>query len=393
MALILALVGSAAAQDYAFPASADDYGEFYPTAYVDRGGVTDWNCGDITYSGHRGSDYGGGSWTGMDAGRDITAAAAGTVVATNDGVADDCSTGDCGGGGGFGNYVKIEHADGKSTYYAHLKTWSVAVSTGQYVTCGTKLGEMGSSGNSTGPHVHFEVRTSAGSSTDPFDGPCSAPPTYWVDQGAWNGLPGLVCEDVAACTQVDRLRCGQSIATANNAGGSTSSHAAYGCGEYTYSGPEIAYAFATELTETVTVSVSGNAADVDLFVLGSDACDGSSVVGCSVSPDADPESVTFTATAGVVYTVVADGWEGATTGFTLTAACAGAFPGEGDTDPPDTAVDTDAPDTAGPDTAGPDTAPLPEPPGSWTRLDTLGCGGSAAGLLLAVGLSARRRRR
>ncbi|MFN7147080.1 MAG: peptidoglycan DD-metalloendopeptidase family protein, partial [Myxococcota bacterium] len=395
VALILALLGAAAAQDYAFPTSAEDYGHFYPTAYYDHGGVTDWACDDLTYGGHTGSDFGGGSWSGMEAGRDITAAAAGTVVATNDGVADDCSTGDCEGGGGLGNYVKIQHPDGRQTWYGHLKTWSVIVANGQYVGCGQKLGEMGSSGYSTGPHVHFTATNTSGSRVDPFDGACSGPPSYWVDQGAWNGLPSPICADVAACAQVDRLSCGETIATANDAGGATSTHMAYGCGDYTYSGPEIAYAFSTELTEAVTVTLSGNGADVDLFVLGSDACDGSGAVGCSVSPDAEGESVSFTATAGVVYTVVADGYEGATTGFSLSAACAGAWPGEGgtDTSPP---VDTaPAPDTAAPDSAPPE--PREErvrpPPGTWARLDTLGCGGSAAGALVAVGLLGARRRR
>ena len=95
--------GTARAQDYRFPTSGEDYGHFYPTAYLDQGGTTDWNCGGITYSGHGGSDFGGGSWTGMDEGRDIVAAAAGTVVDTHDGESDRGSTGDCPGGGGSGN--------------------------------------------------------------------------------------------------------------------------------------------------------------------------------------------------------------------------------------------------------------------------------------------------
>ncbi|MDP2313650.1 MAG: M23 family metallopeptidase [Pseudomonadota bacterium] len=398
LTLLLTWIGAAYAQDYAFPSSAEDYANFYPTAYVDHGSVTDWNCGGNTYSGHRGSDYGGGSWSGMEAGRDITAAADGTVIATNDGADDECSTGDCDGGGGFGNYVKIQHADGKATYYAHLKTWSVAVSTDQYVTCGQKLGEMGSSGHSTGPHVHFEVREASGSASDPFDGPCSAPPSYWVDAGAWGELPGLVCENVAPCTVVGRLRCGETIATANNAGGATSSHAAYGCGEYTYSGPEIAYEFATELGEAVTLSVTGLAADLDLFVLTSETCDGGGTVGCSVSPDADAEGLGFTATAGQRYVVVVDGYEGATSGFSLSASCAGGYPGE--TDPVDTAPDdTDVvppDDTADSGPIGPGVDGLrarPRGPDDWVRLDRLGCGGSAAGMLLGVGLLGRLRRR
>lgn len=349
MALMM-MMGLALAQDYTFPTSAEDYGTFYPTAYKDHGGSTDWNCGGITYSGHNGSDFGVGSWSGMDAGRDVVAAADGTVLYTNDGEYDRCDTGACGGGGGFGNYVSIQHADGKVTYYAHFKQWSVAVAAGQYVTCGTKLGEVGSSGNSTGPHVHFEVRVS-NSASDPFDGPCSGPPTYWISQGGYDALPGLACASVEACNHVANLACGQTIDTANSAGGATSSHAAYGCSEYTYSGPEIAFAFATNLSETATIRVRGNSADVDLFVLSSNACDGSGAVGCSVSPDASEEALSFATTANQTYTVVVDGWEGAVSGFQISAECAGAWPGT-EPEPEDSPV-VDSPEIEEPIDTGP----------------------------------------
>jgi hypothetical protein len=384
------IVSLALAQDYAFPTTADDYAAFYPTAYKDHDGV-DWNCGDIRYSGHNGSDFGGGSWTGMEEGRDITAAADGTVLYTNDGEFDECSTGDCDGGGGFGNYVAIQHADGKTTWYGHLKQWSVLVSAGQYVACGTKLGEMGSSGHSTGPHIHFEVRESSGYASDPFDGPCSGPPTYWVDQGVWDGLPGLVCENVPACTIVDQLSCGETIATANNGGGSTATHAAYGCGEYTYSGSEIAYAFSTPLDEVVTIDLTGNSADVDMFVLSSDACDTTGSVACSVSPDASAETVSFTAAAGATYTVVVDGWEGAVSAFNLSATCVGES--DADTDA-DTDADADTDTDVDTDTVVDDTgAPVAGTPGDLVRLDLLGCGGSGAGALAGLWIVGRRRRR
>ncbi|MFT4625016.1 MAG: murein DD-endopeptidase MepM/ murein hydrolase activator NlpD [Myxococcota bacterium] len=197
MSVLFLLVGLAGAQDstYAFPTSDDHYGFFYPTAYLDEGGVTDWNCGSITYGGHRGSDFGGGGFPGMDAGRDILAGGAGTVVYVNDGEFDRCTTGECAGGSGFGNYVKIEDAAGYTTYYAHMKTWSVAVAVGDRVSCGDHLGQMGSSGFSTGPHLHFEVRDPAGTSKDPFEGPCSSnPSTYWLDQGLYDALPGNTCD-------------------------------------------------------------------------------------------------------------------------------------------------------------------------------------------------------
>ncbi len=63
----LLLLWSAAAQDYRAPFGDADYGYFYPTAYYDHSGA-DWACGSIRYSGHRGSDFGGGSWSGMEAG-------------------------------------------------------------------------------------------------------------------------------------------------------------------------------------------------------------------------------------------------------------------------------------------------------------------------------------
>lgn len=183
------LVGLALAQDYRFPVADEDITHMYPTAYKDHSGV-DWACGSIRYSGHNGSDFGGGGFDGMADGRTIVAAAPGTVTYTHDGEFDECTTGDCAGGGGFGNYVVVEHPDGKVTYYAHLKKWSVAVSTGQSVSCGTALGLMGSSGYSTGPHLHFEVRD-GGVAHDPFDGDCSSPPSYWVSQGSHGGVRGL----------------------------------------------------------------------------------------------------------------------------------------------------------------------------------------------------------
>ncbi len=57
---------------------------------------------------------------------------------------------------GYGNYVIVEHAGGLQTLYAHLMTW--AVQPKQTVKRGQLIGLVGSTGNSTGPHTHFEVR-------------------------------------------------------------------------------------------------------------------------------------------------------------------------------------------------------------------------------------------
>ena len=168
-------------------------GDVVVTAYYDLGGTQDWNCGAHTYAGHRGTDLGIiGRFAAQDEGRDVVAGADGRVTRTHDGEFDRCTTGNCAGGGGFGNHVVIEHDDGKVTYYAHLRRGSVAVAQGQQVRCGDRLGQVGSSGFSTGPHLHFEVRV-GGAADDPFTGRCGGPLSYWVQQGAYRALPSAEC--------------------------------------------------------------------------------------------------------------------------------------------------------------------------------------------------------
>ncbi|MCQ2513726.1 MAG: peptidoglycan DD-metalloendopeptidase family protein [Ruminococcus sp.] len=66
---------------------------------------------------------------------------------------------------GYGYYVMIDHNNGYSTLYGHCS--SLAVSSGQYVNQGDIIGYVGSTGNSTGPHLHFEIRVD-GVQTDPL---------------------------------------------------------------------------------------------------------------------------------------------------------------------------------------------------------------------------------
>lgn len=74
--------------------------------------------------------------------------------------------------GGWGYAVIIQHADGNATLYAHLKM--VAVKVGQHVKRSEVIGYSGSTGNSTGPHLHFEARHNASDYTSHFD-PMSLP--------------------------------------------------------------------------------------------------------------------------------------------------------------------------------------------------------------------------
>lgn len=99
-----------------------------------------------------------GTHTGLDIanskGTPISAAASGTVTFA-------------GRKGGYGNLVVIDHGNGVQTYYAHNN--SIAVSAGQYVSQGQVISYMGSTGNSTGSHLHLEVRV---------NGVCQNPQNY-----------------------------------------------------------------------------------------------------------------------------------------------------------------------------------------------------------------------
>lgn len=103
---------------------------------------------------HKGIDISGGAACYSNV---IIASKSGTVTASNDSCPTNGSYGNkC--GGGYGNYVIIDHGDGTSTVYAHMSSGSVVVDVGDTVSQGQKIGIMGSSGSSTGCHLHFEVR-------------------------------------------------------------------------------------------------------------------------------------------------------------------------------------------------------------------------------------------
>ncbi len=67
--------------------------------------------------------------------------------------------------GGYGNLVVLEHGDGTSTWYGHLS--EIEVTEGQRVDAGQTLALVGSTGDSTGPHLHFELRDASGRPVDP----------------------------------------------------------------------------------------------------------------------------------------------------------------------------------------------------------------------------------
>ena len=103
---------------------------------------------------------GGGLWSGPHAGLDFAAPAGTPVRAVTGG-----QVIDAGWDGAYGWRVTIRHRNGTETWYCHLSDMLVS---GGRVAAGQRIGRVGSTGNSTGPHLHFEVHPNGGSAVDPL---------------------------------------------------------------------------------------------------------------------------------------------------------------------------------------------------------------------------------
>lgn len=99
-------------------------------------------------------------WGVLHGGIDIANSIGTPVLAASDGVV--ISAGPY---AGYGNMVKVRHSDGTVTLYGHLSAWTVSV--GQRVWAGDQIAKMGNTGNSTGPHLHFEVLLNGTDRVDP----------------------------------------------------------------------------------------------------------------------------------------------------------------------------------------------------------------------------------
>lgn len=98
---------------------------------------------------------------GASRGTKVVAAATGTIVET----VSYCIEGRVSCGGRYGNYIMIQHSNGTITRYAHLSKVNVEV--GEQVSKGEKIGTTGNTGHSTGPHLHFQIEKSNGSTIRP----------------------------------------------------------------------------------------------------------------------------------------------------------------------------------------------------------------------------------
>lgn len=147
-----------------------------------------FTCGtDNVYNEHKGTDFR------AVVGTPIYSGASGNLYYRNDG----CSTYGYRGsrcGGGFGNHVRIDHEGAPDGYgwvsiYAHMQRGTPVGA--QSLFCSAFLGLSGSSGDSDGPHVHFEVRKNGYPNDDPYVGACSSSSGYWTSVSS--GIPSAMC--------------------------------------------------------------------------------------------------------------------------------------------------------------------------------------------------------
>ncbi len=186
--------GQTAVMDLAWPLQPvghfDQFGYHGTSNFVDHGppfpgAVQDYACGTRTYNianyNHAGTDYylWPFPWSMMDAGQvQIVAAAPGVILTKDDGNFDrNCALG----GSTNPNDVYVLQDDGLIAFYFHMRKGSVtSLPVGARVAAGDYLGLVGSSGSSTGPHLHFELRDANSVVVDPRNGQCNAAPDRWI---------------------------------------------------------------------------------------------------------------------------------------------------------------------------------------------------------------------
>jgi murein DD-endopeptidase MepM/ murein hydrolase activator NlpD len=109
----------------------------------------------------------GGMWQSTHSGQDFAVPSGTQVVAAHGGTVVKAGGNGAGDGPAYGNAVVIKHGNGTYSQYAHLS--KVTVRIGQIVKTGQEIAKSGNTGNSSGPHLHFEIRTTPnyGSAVDP----------------------------------------------------------------------------------------------------------------------------------------------------------------------------------------------------------------------------------
>ncbi len=156
-------------------------------------GWRDYNCGSLTYDGHKGTDIRVRDYQALAQGVSVYAAAEGLVLGVRNDMDDrhpdesyesyleKIPGREC------GNGVVILHEGGYQTQYCHLMKGSVAVAKGSAVKTGDLLGSIGMSGKTQFPHLHISVRQGS-AVIGPFTGPCSEAQDYrWKEKIEYTG--------------------------------------------------------------------------------------------------------------------------------------------------------------------------------------------------------------
>ena len=156
------------------------------------GGLLDWNCGMRTYDtdgfDHNGTDFISAPYPWLTMANDglvVVAAQDGEIIERHDGEPDQQCFFDP---SSDANQVVLKHDDASITIYAHMKTGSVTPrKVGDRVEQGDYLGVVGSSGLSTGPHLHLGVQDTSDNLYDPYAGACNTlnDDSLWADQESY----------------------------------------------------------------------------------------------------------------------------------------------------------------------------------------------------------------
>ena len=156
--------------------------DLYVYNFVDldpTGGLLDWNCGRQTYDTHTGEDSIIRSFREQAIGVPVFAALDGRVTEVQGPNWPDDSWGTH--TRPYDNHVVVAHANRQETVYGHFKRGSISVHVGRRVLAGQQLGLTGSSGNSSGPHLHLTTRW-RGDVYEPFAGRCRPGSSGWLNQ-------------------------------------------------------------------------------------------------------------------------------------------------------------------------------------------------------------------
>lgn len=217
-------------------------------------------------------------------------------------------------GGGYGNLVKVRHSDNTYTYYAHFN--AIGVKVGDVVSQGCILGKSGSTGGSTGPHLHFEWRDVNDARYNnslywPVFSEYGCTPNQNKQYTSQNSTQTCTSNFALNCSNATSISCGQSINGQTTGKLSSSNNVTSGdystvntnpYNSWSDPGPEDIYQITLSSGATATATLSNMASGLDLDVFFLSSCSVTSNPG-NVTVSSTSSTIT-NATAGTYYILV-----------------------------------------------------------------------------------------